>query len=283
MNHFFIKIFVFCTVLNVNLCFSQEQEVVNKETNYNNFSNAKNYGKSVAVFGGSVSSISASNAAKDIWASLLNFDITTYGHGGAGLSIKSYASKKENNSIPLQVRDSKIHDIYVIWNSTNDMGTQIVRKDRNIMIPVKIGTPDDDIITNISESPSTEMTPDWLDAHLDSTELTVCAGLNYCIKTIYKKNPLAEIYLFTPIRSFDKEVGHTSKSGVYLKNNLMKYRDANVAVFKKHGLPFLDLYYESGFTKYNFEKYFSPDSLHMTELGYLKVSKLQVDFLKNGR
>jgi hypothetical protein len=48
--------------------------------------NSLNYGKSVAVFGGSVSVIPASETAKDIWRERLGMSVTTYGVSGAGFS-----------------------------------------------------------------------------------------------------------------------------------------------------------------------------------------------------
>ena len=45
-----------------------------------------NYGKSVAVFGGSVSAIPASDTAKGLWEQRLGMTITNYGVPGAGFS-----------------------------------------------------------------------------------------------------------------------------------------------------------------------------------------------------
>ena len=47
---------------------------------------SKNYGKRIAVFGGSLSVHKESDAAKQIWADLLNAEVVTYGVGGAGFS-----------------------------------------------------------------------------------------------------------------------------------------------------------------------------------------------------
>ena len=48
----------------------------------------KNYGKTIAVFGGSLSVNKESDAAKQLWANLLNAEVTTYGVGGAGFSSR---------------------------------------------------------------------------------------------------------------------------------------------------------------------------------------------------
>ena len=47
---------------------------------------SKNYGKRIAVFGGSLSVHKESDAAKQIWADLMNAEVVTYGVGGAGFA-----------------------------------------------------------------------------------------------------------------------------------------------------------------------------------------------------
>jgi hypothetical protein len=48
--------------------------------------NSLNYGKSVAVFGGSVSVIPESENAKIMWKERLGMSVTNFGVGGAGFS-----------------------------------------------------------------------------------------------------------------------------------------------------------------------------------------------------
>ena len=74
-----------------------------------------NYGKSAAVFGGSVSVIPASDSAKILWEKYLGMTITNFGVGGAGFS--SLQGKK---TIPQQVDEAGVFDIYILWASTND-------------------------------------------------------------------------------------------------------------------------------------------------------------------
>ena len=73
-----------------------------------------NYGKSVAVMGGSLSVNKESNAAKQLWANLLGMSVTTYGVGGAGFS------SEQGHTLQQQVREAGVHDIYILWASTND-------------------------------------------------------------------------------------------------------------------------------------------------------------------
>ena len=74
---------------------------------------SKNRGKSVAVFGGSLSVNRESQAAKLMWREYLNMQVTDYGHGGYGFSSLQ-------GSILDQVNRAKEHDIYILWASTND-------------------------------------------------------------------------------------------------------------------------------------------------------------------
>ena len=48
------------------------------------YESSPNYGKKIAVFGGSFSEIPASGVAKAYWAEKLRATVTTYGIGGAG-------------------------------------------------------------------------------------------------------------------------------------------------------------------------------------------------------
>jgi len=51
------------------------------------YEKSENYGKRIAVFGGSFSEIIASNVTKAYWAEKLRARVTTYGIGGAGFSV----------------------------------------------------------------------------------------------------------------------------------------------------------------------------------------------------
>ena len=127
----------------------------------------KNYGKSIAVFGGSLSVNNESDAAKQQWADLLNAEVTTYGVGGAGFS------NKQGYTLQKQVEDAGVYDVYVLWASTNDYNNSR-----------ECGTWQDYTVYD----------------NYDPRKLTTqCGGINYCIKTLLEKNPKAEIY-FTASR-----------------------------------------------------------------------------------
>ncbi|HEX5555831.1 MAG TPA: hypothetical protein VFX43_21490, partial [Chitinophagaceae bacterium] len=78
------------------------------------FKKSFNYGKSVAVFGGSVSEIPASDSAKVLWKRYLGMDVTNFGVGGAGFS------SLQGKSMQQQVDEAGVFDIYILWASTND-------------------------------------------------------------------------------------------------------------------------------------------------------------------
>ena len=136
----------------------------------------KNYGKTIAVFGGSLSVNKESDAAKQLWANLLNAEVTTYGVGGAGFS------SQQGYTLQQQVEDAGVYDVYVLWASTNDY-------------------------TNSREC-GTWKDYTALDGYDKSKLTTQCGGINYCIKTLLEKNPDAEIYFFTSLRFFGVDAGH---------------------------------------------------------------------------
>jgi len=72
----------------------------------------------VGVFGGSIASLPESETAKTIWERGLNISVTSEGASGKGFS-----SRTNPYSIPVQIANSPMYDIYILWASTNDMGT----------------------------------------------------------------------------------------------------------------------------------------------------------------
>ena len=217
------------------------------------FCSAKNYGKSVAVFGGSLSVFPESEAAKDLWRQQLGMKVTNYGVGGAGFS------SLQGKSLQEQVHEAGIHDVYILWASTNDY-----MNDR------ECGTWKD----------YTE-----LDGYDESKLTTQCGGINYCIKTLLEKNPKAEIYFFTSLRFFGREDGYnpyseqTNKTG----HNFGYYIEQQKKCCEYNGISFLDQFNLQGVNIHNFKEYYKADKLHMERAGYLKIAPLQVDFLSNGR
>ena len=214
---------------------------------------SKNYGKRIAVFGGSLSVNKESDAAKQIWADLLNAEVTTYGVGGAGFS------REQGCTLQRQVDSAGIYDIYVLWASTNDY-------------------------TNSRECGSWK---DYtvFDGYDESRLSTQCGGINYCIRRILEKNPKAEIYFFTSLRFFGADAGHNpfseepNKTGKTFAQYIQAQKDC-CAYF---GIPVLDQFNLQGINEYNCELYYQSDRLHMNEDGYRKIAPIQASFLANGR
>ena len=213
----------------------------------------KNYGKTIAVFGGSLSVNKESDAAKQAWADLLNAEVTTYGVGGAGFSsMQGYTLQK-------QVEEAGVYDVYVLWASTNDY-------------------------TNNREC-GTWKDYTALDGYDRSKLTTQCGGINYCIKTLLEKNPKAEIYFFTSLRFFGADAGHNPFSTEPNKTGktFADYVEAQKACCAYYGIPVLDQFNLQGINAFNVDLFYVKDKLHMNEDGYRRIAPVQASFLADGR
>jgi lysophospholipase L1-like esterase len=204
--------------------------------------NSLNFGKSVAVFGGSVSVIPASETAKDMWKERLGMSITTYGVGGAGFS------SLQGKSLQQQVDEAGVFDIYILWASTNDY-------------------------TNNRENGSyTDYTE--FDGFDTEKLITQAGGINYCIKRIYELNPNATIYFFTSSKAFIDRGGYDP----FEKEGMVSYVDMQKKICELHGIPYLDQFTLGGYNTFN-QALFYRDPIHMNADGYKKIGALQVAFL----
>lgn len=212
----------------------------------------KNWGKSIGVFGGSLSVNTESQAAKNIWKANLGVTVTNYGVGGAGFS------SLQGKSIQTQVDEADSKDIYILWASTNDY-------------------------TNNREC-GTWKDYTALDDYNESKLVTQCGGINYCIKKLLEKNPKAEIYFFTSLRFFSLESGYNPFSET--ANSTGKTFAEYVAEQKKcceyYNIPVLDQFNLQGINEFNYANYYNSDKVHMNEEGYKKIGYVQAEFLKNG-
>lgn len=201
-----------------------------------------NYGKSVAVFGGSVSVIPPSDSAKVQWEQQLGMTITNYGVPGAGFS------SLQGKSLQRQVDEAGVFDIYILWASTNDYTNKR-----------EIGS-----YTDYTEFDG-----------FDASKLTTQAGgINYCIRKIYEKNPRALIYFFTSSKAFHDRGGFDP----FVDNGMGAYVEMQKKVCELHGIPYLDQFTLGGYSIYNKDLYYA-DPIHMNALGYRKLGELQVAFL----
>lgn len=206
------------------------------------FEKSFNYGKSVAVFGGSVSVIPESDSAKILWEKYLGMTITDYGVPGAGFS------SLQGKSIQKQVDEAGVFDIYILWASTNDY-------------------------TNHRDVGAyTDYTA--FDGYDEKKLTSQAGGINYCIKRIYEKNPQAVIYFFTSSKAFNDRGGYDP----FYEKGMNEYVEIQKKICLLHGIPFLDQYFLGGYNIYNKDLYYR-DPIHMNALGYKKLGKLQVSFL----
>lgn len=201
-----------------------------------------NYGKSVAVFGGSVSVIPASESAKSFWKENLGMTITDYGVSGAGFS------SLQGKSLQKQVDEAGVFDIYILWASTNDYTNHR-----------KVGS-----YTDYTE----------FDGYAMEKLTTQAGGINYCIKKIYELNPHAVIYFFTSSKAFNNRGGYDP----FYEQGMNEFVEMQKKVCQLHGIPVLDQFFLGGFNTYNKDLYYQ-DPIHMNEIGYRKLGELQVSFL----
>ena len=227
------------------------------QRSYSSAYNVKNTNKSIGVFGGSFSVIAESNYAKRYWKEYLKCSVTNYGEGGAGYS--SLQKGLQGHSIQDQVDNAGVHDIYVLWASTNDF-------------------------TNSREIGAySDYTA--IDNYDESKLVTQCGGINYCIKKLFEKNPKAEIYLFTSLRFFSRDAGYNPFSTDFnsLSKNFADYIEGQKKCCEYYGIPMLDMFNYQGVNIFNYTQYYQNDHIHMNAAGYDKIGRMQAQFLANGK
>lgn len=149
----------------ISVIASTEEELTPVQKIYQQIS--PNFGKSIGVFGGSLSAQEASKTAKKIWADKLGLKVFSYGKGGAGFGIQE---ANPRNNMVVQAEEADVHDIYILWASTNDHSKKIP----------------------IGDIRSTDL-------------LTQAGGIRKSVEILQTKNPDAKIYFFTSLPMFKTE------------------------------------------------------------------------------
>ena len=203
------------------------------------------------MFGGSLSVKKESDAAKQIWADLLNAQVITYGVGGAGFS------SEQGYSLQQQVDTAGLYDVYVLWASTNDF--------------------------NGGRECGTWRDYSEYDGFDESRLTTQCGGINYCIRKLREKNPRARIYFFTSLRFFRRDSGFNpySTDGNATGLNFAEYVRAQIECCRLHGVPVLDQFSIQDIDRGNCAEFYLPDMLHMNQEGYKRIGPTQAAFLAN--
>lgn len=200
---------------------------------------------SIAVLGGSLSVNSASDVAKGQWADAFCADIVTYGVGGAGFC------RSQGHSLQMQADEAGVHDVYVLWASTNDF------KNGH-----ECGTPAD-------WTGKDGFDPEALD--------TQCGGINYCIRTLKEKNPDALIVFFTSLPYFKSEISWSRNAPAPSMASFVK---AQKKCCSAAGVKVLDQFGHSPFSPSNYIYFYKDDKLHLTDAGYEAVAPMQLRFLR---
>jgi len=228
-----------------------------------------NYGKSIAAFGGSQSTLAqGAGVAQEIWKKYLNYSkIGNFGIGGSGFVRKKSGGKTIPEQVEQAIAENYPYDLWILQCSTNDW---------------KYGR---ECGTYTDEPASLE-------------EITTqCGGINYCIRRIHETYPNAKICLFTSTRFFKTDSSATVGSDEYFElgdsawnpfstdgvngKNLKNFVDAQKECCLKHNIPVLDLYGCTTYNEYNYTVYFKSDNIHWTSEGYKLHGYLQAQFLLN--
>ena len=207
-----------------------------------------NYGKTVGVFGGSLSSNPESVVAKAYWHKYLGMEIKTYGMQGHGFSSLQ-------GSIQDQIKYARKHDIYILWCSTNDYTTNR-----------EIGSTDD--YTSKDKFNKRKLT-------------TQCGGMNYCISKLRQLNPNCTIYIFGSLKFFSSPEGNDIDSDITNKIGLSfhQYIEAQKKISESRGVKFFNQWDIPVLTKENSESFYKDDKVHMTYEGYANIAPYQLFFL----
>lgn len=205
------------------------------------------YGKSVAIFGGSISANFENSSAKDIWKEYMDFNITNYGKGGYGFS-------SQQGSIQNQVDNAEIHDIYILWASTNDF------------------------VNNRQPGEVTDYT--ITDHYNEKNRETQCGGINYSIRKIKEKNPKAIILFFTSLPFFSNASGYNESSIINnsIGYNFYYYVNLQKQCCVQDKIIYFDQWGLGLFTEDNYKKYYESDKLHLNALGYELLTYCQLLF-----
>jgi len=207
-----------------------------------------NYGKTVGVFGGSLSSNIESKAAKVYWQKYLGLKVKTYGMQGHGFSSLQ-------GSIQKQVNLASPKDIYILWCSTNDYTTNR-----------EIGSPKDFTAA---------------DNYNKSKLVTQCGGINYCIRKLRQINPQCTIYMFGSLKFFSSSDGYDESSE--LTNKLgykyVEYIQKQKEIAELQGIKYFDQWDIPVVTYDNFPLFYKDDKVHMSFTGYANIAPYQLLFL----
>ena len=246
------------------------------------YTDSPNYGKRIALFGGSFAQNMAVNSTdyqfdyKGQKTNLLPYiadrlgatAFDDYAVGGQGMM----AADKENGGkfhVPLikQLQTAGAgYDVYIIMGGINDYGQD-----------VPLG-----------------------ESYGAANDTTYCGGLKKAFDWIKTANPNARIYTITPFKSYDNsraveldpKVRHNNHQDRYwnphtnIRNDdghtFYEYVQAQKEVAQIHGVPCFDLWANQQFSGAQASKYYLSDYTHPNGKGYQAVADALVNFIAYG-
>lgn len=187
-------------------------------------------GKTIRIFGGSVSRLSKTFGGDAVMSALSGCIIQNDGLDGGGYArgteivdgqpvfMSGGICDKVNTAT---AQGQPVYDIYLLWSSTNDTGNDI-------------GEPTD--YTNADNYDVNKLT-------------TQCGGMNYCIKKLQEFAPGSRIIIIGSMKNYS--------GGMSLTSKLKQMVDAQEQVALLNSLPFYSLWANSGMNWYNHSTYFT--------------------------
>lgn len=241
----------------------------------NPYVQSQNYGKKIALFGGSFAQNMAVNSS--------DYQFT---HEGTSYNLVDYIAEKlgavafddyavggqgmrcdEDSPFPVHImnqlrtaRSKGIYDIYIIMGGVNDYWSD----------EVPLG--DSAGYSAENENASTEQ------------KISYCGGMRAAVDYIRVKAPNAQIYTITPFKGYNIEEFWNPKTATRnaLGNSFYEFVQAQKEVAQVVSVPCLDLWVQQGFGGANAYLNYLSDLLHPNGNGYYKVSEKIVEFVAHG-
>ena len=242
----------------------------------NPYVQSQNYGKRIAIFGGSFAQNMAANSADyqfthegtsynlvDYIAEKLGataFDDYAVGGQGMRSDVDSPFPVHINRQLQTSMEKNGIYDIYIIMGGVNDYW----RGD------VPLG--DSDGYSAISENATEEQKKSY------------CGGMRQAVDYIRQMAPEAKGYTITPFKGYNLNEFWNARSTNRnaLGNSFYEFVQAQKEVAQVVSVPCLDLWVQQGFSGANAYLNYLSDLLHPNGNGYYKVSEKILEFFAHG-
>ena len=242
------------TIRIIFLCFSAIFPLCSLGAITADFVSSPQYGKSLALFGGSFTVKKEASIAIDYWCECLNLQLTNYGSNGAGFSYltKSPCIQTQVDSACSPI--SPKYDIYLFWASTNDFHFANGRA----------GTVEDYTDNDFYDENKLE---------------TQCGGINYCFRKVKEKNPGALVLFFTSIGDFRYIADGKGTSPCYDGiDGMNHFVNLQMQICERWGVPYLNQFNEI-INEGNWQSYVESDHLHLNASGYIAIREEQMRFI----